>query len=105
VIGFTDNFNMRLVTRLNYSAIANLHTLQISTANAKSFQSAVSSPAVPCFTASNSGDSPAAPTKSSLHRLPYNCQNQSHIATDGQSVKLGVDPQLGPMTYILLSDS
>jgi hypothetical protein len=35
--------NARLVTTLNYSAIANLHTLQMSTAHAKSFQSAVSS--------------------------------------------------------------
>jgi hypothetical protein len=29
----------RLVTTLNYSAIANLHDLQITTAHAKSFQS------------------------------------------------------------------
>jgi hypothetical protein len=43
-IGFIDT---RLVTALNYSAIANLHTLQITTAPAKSFQSAVSSPVFP----------------------------------------------------------
>jgi hypothetical protein len=37
----------QLVTTLNYSAIVNLHTLQITTARTKSFQSAVSSPVVP----------------------------------------------------------
>jgi hypothetical protein len=38
-IGFTDHFNTRLVTTLNYSAIANLQTLQITTAHSKSLQS------------------------------------------------------------------
>jgi hypothetical protein len=46
-IGFIDHFNTRLVTTLHYSAIADLHTLQIITAHLKSFQSAVSSPVVP----------------------------------------------------------
>jgi hypothetical protein len=33
-------------------------------------------------------------------------QSQSHIATDGQSVSLGVEPHLGLMTrYLLLFDS
>jgi hypothetical protein len=33
-------------------------------------------------------------------------QSQSHIATDGQSISLGVKPILGPMTrYLLLFDS
>jgi hypothetical protein len=33
-------------------------------------------------------------------------QSQSHITTDGQSVSLGVEPQLGLMTrYLLLFDS
>jgi hypothetical protein len=40
-IGFIDHFNIRLVSTLNYSAIANFHTLRITTAHAKSFQSAV----------------------------------------------------------------
>jgi hypothetical protein len=44
---FTDHFNTRLVTTLNYSPIADLHTPQISTAHARCFQSAVSSPLVP----------------------------------------------------------
>jgi hypothetical protein len=46
-IGFTDHFNTRLVNTLNYSAIANLHNLQISTAYIKSIQSTVPSPVVP----------------------------------------------------------
>jgi hypothetical protein len=36
-IGFIDHFNTRLVTALNYSAIADIHNLQITTAHAKSF--------------------------------------------------------------------
>jgi hypothetical protein len=46
-IGFIDHFNTRLVTTLTYSAIADLHTLQITTAHAKPFQSAESSSVVP----------------------------------------------------------
>jgi hypothetical protein len=46
-IGFIDHFNTRFVTTLNYSAITDLHTSQITTAQAKSFQSTVSSSAVP----------------------------------------------------------
>jgi hypothetical protein len=34
-IGFTDHFNTRLVTTSNFSAIANLHALQIKTAHTK----------------------------------------------------------------------
>jgi hypothetical protein len=41
-----DLLTTRLVTTRNYSAIANLHTSQISTAQANSFQSALSSPVV-----------------------------------------------------------
>jgi hypothetical protein len=33
-IGFIDHFNTRLMTTLNYSAIAELHTLQITTVSA-----------------------------------------------------------------------
>jgi hypothetical protein len=46
-IGFIDHFNTQLVNTLNYSAIADLHTLQNTIAHAKSFQSAMSSPVVP----------------------------------------------------------
>jgi hypothetical protein len=45
-IEFTDYFNTRFMNTLNYCAIADLHTLQITTAHAKSFQSAVSSPVI-----------------------------------------------------------
>jgi hypothetical protein len=38
--------------------------------------------------------------------LPSQSQSQSHIATDGKSVSLGVKPHLGPATrYLLLCDS
>jgi hypothetical protein len=45
-VGFINHFNTRLVITINYSAIADIHTLQITTAHAKSLQSAVSSPVV-----------------------------------------------------------
>jgi hypothetical protein len=48
-IGFIDCFNTRLLTILNYSAITNLHMLQITTTCTKSFQSAVSSLVVPWY--------------------------------------------------------
>jgi hypothetical protein len=35
-IGFIDHFNAQLVITLNYSAIADLHILKITTAHAKS---------------------------------------------------------------------
>jgi hypothetical protein len=40
-IGFIDH--LHVVTTKNYNTIANFHTLQITTAHTKSFQSAVSS--------------------------------------------------------------
>jgi hypothetical protein len=63
-----DHFNIRLVTTLNYSAIADLHTLQITIAVC------CSSSVVPRLTASNSGDSSASELTSlsagsQLHRL------------------------------------
>jgi hypothetical protein len=42
-IGFIDHFTTRLVTTLNYSAIADHHNLQITTAHGKPFQSALTS--------------------------------------------------------------
>jgi hypothetical protein len=50
-IGFIDHLYTPLGTTSTYSAIANLHTLQITTASAKSF------PSRSLTTASNSGDS------------------------------------------------
>jgi hypothetical protein len=46
-IGYNDHFNTRLVTTFTYSAIADFHFLQITTAHAKSFESYVSSSGVP----------------------------------------------------------
>jgi hypothetical protein len=45
-IAFIDHFNTLLMTTINYSSIVDLCNLQITTAHAKSFQSAVSSPVV-----------------------------------------------------------
>jgi hypothetical protein len=81
-IGFTDHFNTQLVITLNYSSIADLHTLRIAVTHAKSF------PARSVFTSnylvavSNNGCSFASGLKSSLdgdtfgtdsflHRHPY----------------------------------
>jgi hypothetical protein len=46
-IRFIDHFNTHLVTTLNYSTIADLHTVQITTEHVKSFQPAVSSLVIP----------------------------------------------------------
>jgi hypothetical protein len=46
-IGFIDNFKTRLVTTFNYSAIADLHTLQVTTVHARPFQHVGSSSVVP----------------------------------------------------------
>jgi hypothetical protein len=46
-IGFIDHLYTQLGTTGNYSAIADLRNLQLTTARAKFFQPAVSSPAVP----------------------------------------------------------
>jgi hypothetical protein len=43
-IRFTGHFSTLLVTALNYSAITDIHTLQITIAHAKSFQFAISPP-------------------------------------------------------------
>jgi hypothetical protein len=45
VIDFINS--LQIGTTCNYKAIANLHTLQITTAHDKSFQSAGSSPVIP----------------------------------------------------------
>jgi hypothetical protein len=46
-VGFTDHLYTRLGTTSNYSATANLHNSQITTALSEFFQLAVSSPDVP----------------------------------------------------------
>jgi hypothetical protein len=55
----------------------------------------------------NSGNSTASRSYVRISQPPVSSQSQSHIATDGQSVRsLGVEPHLGLMTrYLLLFDS
>jgi hypothetical protein len=47
-IGHWIYFTTGLVTASNYNTIADLHVLKTTTADAKSFQSAMSSRVVPC---------------------------------------------------------
>jgi hypothetical protein len=67
-IGFIDH--LQVVTVNDNNTIANFHTLQTTIAHPQSFQTSFSS-RFP-VTDFNNGDSSTAPTKSSLHRLPYN---------------------------------
>jgi hypothetical protein len=84
-IGFTEHFTTRLGTTSNYSAIANLHTSQITTPHNTSFPACVCSRRS-LVTAFNSGDSSPSELDSSLkgsscptlfstvlflHSLPY----------------------------------
>jgi hypothetical protein len=57
VTGFFEHLYMQLITASNYSAIANVHTLYITSAHTKSSQSAFTS----CFLVMdlNNGDSSA----------------------------------------------
>lgn len=81
-IGFIDRFTARLETTSNYSAIAKVHTLQITTAFAKT------SPACCMFTslllaaASDRGDSSASSLTSLivvLHSKPTLATANSHL--------------------------
>jgi hypothetical protein len=88
-IGFIGRFNTPLAITLNYSAIVNFQTLQITTAHAKSF------PACSVFTrrflvtAYNNGYSPASVLKSSVNgtsqlpALQNQSQSQSYFTTGG----------------------
>jgi hypothetical protein len=78
--GFIDHLHTQLGTISNCSAIVNLHTLQITTAHAKSFRACCVFTSRSLITASNSGDSLSSalnsslngstlPTDSFLHRL------------------------------------
>jgi hypothetical protein len=66
-IGFIDHFNTQLVITLNYSAIADLHTLQITTAHAKSFLAGSVLSSSCLVTAPNNAYSSASGLKSSLN--------------------------------------
>jgi hypothetical protein len=81
-IRFIDHLYTQHGTASNYRAIANHHTLQTTTAHAKSFQACCIFTSRSLVTASNSGDSSASALKSCLnggslptdpfpHRLPY----------------------------------
>jgi hypothetical protein len=70
-IGFIDLLYTQLGTTSNFSAIANLDTLQIITARDKSFPVCCGSFSHSLVPASDSGDSPANAFKSSFHRLSY----------------------------------
>jgi hypothetical protein len=64
VIVFIDRFDTRLVTTFNYSAIANLHTLQIT----RSFLARSVFTSICLLTASNNAYSSASGLKSTLIR-------------------------------------
>jgi hypothetical protein len=65
--GIIDRFNTQLVITLNYSAIANFHTLQITRTHAKSFTTYNVFTSSCLVTASNNGYSPASVLKFSLN--------------------------------------
>jgi hypothetical protein len=69
VNGFIAHLYTRLGTTSNYSAIADLHTLQITRAHTKPSQSAVTSHFL--VTDLNNGDSSASVVMPSLLSLPY----------------------------------
>jgi hypothetical protein len=70
-IGFVDHLYTRLGTSSNYSATANLHALQMTTAHAKSLPACCVFTSRSLVTATNSGGSSASALKFSLHSLPY----------------------------------
>jgi hypothetical protein len=68
---FIDQLHTRLWTTSTYSATADLHNSQITTAPAKPFQPAVSSPAIPWQRLLTVEILQLHALKSSLHGLPY----------------------------------
>jgi hypothetical protein len=80
-IGFIDNFNTRFVTTLNYTAIADLHTLEITKVHTKSFTAcSVFTSRFP-VTACNSWDSSASASRHSqlvtVPQLNYSSASES----------------------------
>jgi hypothetical protein len=98
-IGFIDHLYTRLGTIINYSATDNLHTLQITTANAMSFPACCVFTSHSLVNASNTGDTTSSALRSSLnggslqtdsllHSFPYGTdyfqsQNHSYLTTGG----------------------
>jgi hypothetical protein len=93
-IGFIDHFNIQLVITLNYSAIANLRTLQITIAHAKSFPACSVFISSCLVTASNNGYSSASVLKFSLNGgyLPTVLRVTLRLAVYRQSIRLGAKP-------------
>jgi hypothetical protein len=92
VNGFLDHLYTRLVSTSNYSATANLHNLQITTAAVKPFPPCCVFNSRSLATASNSEDfsasraqilSPQPPVQNSL-----TTESESYVTTDGQSASL-----------------
>jgi hypothetical protein len=78
-IEFIDHLYTQLGTSSNYSAIANLYTLKITTAHAKSFPACCVFTSRSLVTVSNSGDSSASALKSSIRRQPYRTDSVAPI--------------------------
>jgi hypothetical protein len=72
--------HIQVVTRINCNTIANFHTLQITTAHPKTFQSSFTSRFL--ATDLNNGDFSTASINSSLHTLPYNWLTTQSVTTD-----------------------
>jgi hypothetical protein len=90
-IRFIGHFNTRLVITLNYSAIADFHTLQTTTVHVV-FSVCCVLTSLTLVTASNYGNSSSAPTKSSLHKLPYNLRTTHSVTTlTNFQTRLGYD--------------
>jgi hypothetical protein len=66
-MGFTNHFSIQLVITLNYSPTADFHSLQITTAHAKSFPARSVFTSSCLVTASNNGYSSASWLKSSVN--------------------------------------
>jgi hypothetical protein len=79
VNGFIDHLYTSLGTTSNYSAIANLHTLQITAPNTESSPACSVSTSRSLVTACNSGDSSASRTQVFLPQLTV--QNSCQLST------------------------